>query len=138
VEWDVEPYTRTTFMFKKAGIHYTYVSLLADPSWVSINRGVLVCDGCCSVHLSLGRHVSQIKSLKKGSWSPQQLTVGFAAVLVGLTLVAFACFTASAFIASLWCIYLIHALHTYRCILLHHQLKWCIAIGLNSVTCHLL
>jgi len=48
---------------------------LTDPSWVSINRGVLVCDGCCSVHLSLGRHVSQIKSLKKGSWSPQQLTV---------------------------------------------------------------
>jgi len=54
-----------------------YVSCvtLTDPSWVSINRGVLVCDGCCSVHLSLGRHVSQIKSLKKGSWSPQQLTV---------------------------------------------------------------
>lgn len=34
-----------------------------------------MCDGCCSVHLSLGRHVSQIKSLKKGSWCPQQLAM---------------------------------------------------------------
>ncbi|ESN94038.1 hypothetical protein HELRODRAFT_193811 [Helobdella robusta] len=47
----------------------------SDPGWVSVNRGVLICDGCCSVHLSLGRHVSQIKSLKKGSWCPSQLSM---------------------------------------------------------------
>ncbi|KAJ8312187.1 LOW QUALITY PROTEIN: hypothetical protein KUTeg_009560 [Tegillarca granosa] len=30
-----------------------------DPTWASINRGVLICDECCSVHRSLGRHISQ-------------------------------------------------------------------------------
>ncbi|CAH1801721.1 unnamed protein product [Owenia fusiformis] len=46
-----------------------------DPAWASINRGVLICDECCSIHRSLGRHISQIKSLKKGSWSPTQLAM---------------------------------------------------------------
>ncbi|XP_064612135.1 ARF GTPase-activating protein GIT2-like [Liolophura sinensis] len=41
-----------------------------DPTWASINRGVLICDECCSVHRSLGRHISQVRSLKKGHWSP--------------------------------------------------------------------
>ncbi|XP_067932077.1 ARF GTPase-activating protein GIT2-like isoform X2 [Watersipora subatra] len=45
----------------------------SDPKWASVNRGVLVCDECCSVHRSLGRHISQIKSLKKGSWAPSLL-----------------------------------------------------------------
>ncbi|XP_046562539.1 ARF GTPase-activating protein GIT2-like [Haliotis rubra] len=44
----------------------------SDPVWASINRGVLICDECCSVHRSLGRHISQVKSLKKGQWSPTQ------------------------------------------------------------------
>ncbi|XP_068082425.1 ARF GTPase-activating protein GIT2 isoform X2 [Anabrus simplex] len=44
-----------------------------DPSWASINRGILLCDECCSIHRSLGRHISQVKSLKKGSWSPTLL-----------------------------------------------------------------
>ncbi|XP_070204740.1 ARF GTPase-activating protein GIT2-like isoform X2 [Littorina saxatilis] len=43
-----------------------------DPTWASINRGVLICDECCSVHRSLGRHISMVKSLKKGQWSPSQ------------------------------------------------------------------
>ncbi|VVC45781.1 Hypothetical protein CINCED_3A007521 [Cinara cedri] len=34
-----------------------------DPDWVIINRGLYICDECCSIHRSLGRHVSQIKSL---------------------------------------------------------------------------
>ncbi|XP_052227395.1 ARF GTPase-activating protein GIT2-like isoform X2 [Dreissena polymorpha] len=45
----------------------------SEPSWASINRGVLICDECCSVHRSLGRHISQVKSLKKGQWCPTQL-----------------------------------------------------------------
>ena len=49
--------------------------LFPDPSWSSVNRGVTVCDECCSVHRSLGRHISQIKSLKKASWSPTSLAV---------------------------------------------------------------
>ncbi|KAK3774024.1 hypothetical protein RRG08_030106 [Elysia crispata] len=45
---------------------------VAEPTWASINRGVLICDECCSVHRSLGRHISQVKSLKKGQWCPSQ------------------------------------------------------------------
>lgn len=46
-----------------------------DPKWASINRGVLLCDECCCVHRSLGRHVSQVRSLKKGLWAPTQLAM---------------------------------------------------------------
>ncbi|XP_066959519.1 ARF GTPase-activating protein GIT2 isoform X2 [Macrobrachium rosenbergii] len=46
-----------------------------DAGWASINRGILICDECCSVHRSLGRHISQIKSLKKGTWNPIQLAM---------------------------------------------------------------
>eukprot|EP00069_Balaena_mysticetus_P013544 bmy_08296T0 len=31
-----------------------------DPSWASVNRGTFICDECCSVHRSLGRHISQM------------------------------------------------------------------------------
>jgi len=41
------------------------------PEWASINRGVLICDECCSVHRSLGRHISQVRHLKLGRpWNP--------------------------------------------------------------------
>ncbi|KAF4529408.1 hypothetical protein B566_EDAN003502 [Ephemera danica] len=46
-----------------------------DPSWASINRGILLCDECCSVHRSLGRHVSRVKSLRRGTWNPAQLAM---------------------------------------------------------------
>ena len=42
----------------------------SDPSWASINRGVLLCNDCCSVHRSLGRHVSHIRSLQAPNWPP--------------------------------------------------------------------
>ncbi|XP_058019940.1 ARF GTPase-activating protein GIT1 isoform X1 [Ahaetulla prasina] len=40
-----------------------------DPGWASINRGVLVCDECCSIHRSLGRHISIVKHLRHSPWS---------------------------------------------------------------------
>ncbi|CAJ0945235.1 unnamed protein product, partial [Mesorhabditis belari] len=43
------------------------------PTWASLNRGVLVCNECCFVHRNLGRHVSQIRSIKKGIWEQAQL-----------------------------------------------------------------
>ncbi|XP_059154314.1 ARF GTPase-activating protein GIT2-like isoform X2 [Physella acuta] len=46
-----------------------------EPTWASINRGVLICDECCSVHRSLGRHISQVKNLKRGSWCASQHTM---------------------------------------------------------------
>ena len=52
-----------------------YMLNIVDATWASINRGILVCDECCSIHRSLGRHVSQVKSLRKGSWSSAQLQV---------------------------------------------------------------
>ncbi|CAH2220087.1 ARF GTPase-activating GIT1 isoform X4 [Pelobates cultripes] len=39
-----------------------------DPGWASINRGVLICDECCSVHRSLGRHISIVKHLRHSMW----------------------------------------------------------------------
>uniref|UniRef100_A0A8C5P6G2 GIT ArfGAP 2 n=1 Tax=Leptobrachium leishanense TaxID=445787 RepID=A0A8C5P6G2_9ANUR len=44
-----------------------------NPRWASINRGVLICDECCSVHRSLGRHISQVRHLKHTPWPPTLL-----------------------------------------------------------------
>uniref|UniRef100_A0A3Q2T6R1 GIT ArfGAP 1 n=1 Tax=Fundulus heteroclitus TaxID=8078 RepID=A0A3Q2T6R1_FUNHE len=43
------------------------------PGWASINRGVLICDECCSVHRSLGRHISIVKHLRHSGWPPTLL-----------------------------------------------------------------
>uniref|UniRef100_A0A8C9VWN2 GIT ArfGAP 1 n=1 Tax=Scleropages formosus TaxID=113540 RepID=A0A8C9VWN2_SCLFO len=43
------------------------------PGWTSINRGVLICDECCSVHRSLGRHISIVKHLRHSGWPPTLL-----------------------------------------------------------------
>ena len=57
---------------------------ILDPKWASVNRGVLICDECCSIHRSLGRHISQVKSLKKGSWAPTLLSVRILFAFEGL------------------------------------------------------
>ncbi|KAK2902133.1 ARF GTPase-activating protein GIT2a isoform X3 [Channa argus] len=44
-----------------------------EPRWASVNRGVLICDECCSVHRSLGRHSSQVRHLTHTPWPPSQL-----------------------------------------------------------------
>uniref|UniRef100_A0A4W5LRM0 G protein-coupled receptor kinase interacting ArfGAP 2b n=1 Tax=Hucho hucho TaxID=62062 RepID=A0A4W5LRM0_9TELE len=43
------------------------------PCWASVNRGVLICDECCSVHRGLGRHSSQVRHLTHTPWPPSQL-----------------------------------------------------------------
>ncbi|XP_063067746.1 ARF GTPase-activating protein GIT2b isoform X2 [Engraulis encrasicolus] len=43
------------------------------PTWASVNRGVLICDECCSIHRGLGRHSSQVRHLTHTSWPPSQL-----------------------------------------------------------------
>ncbi|XP_043274265.1 ARF GTPase-activating protein GIT1 [Venturia canescens] len=45
------------------------------PGWASLNRAILLCDECCSIHRSLGRHISQVKCLQKGVWNPQLLSM---------------------------------------------------------------
>uniref|UniRef100_A0A3P9IB53 G protein-coupled receptor kinase interacting ArfGAP 1 n=1 Tax=Oryzias latipes TaxID=8090 RepID=A0A3P9IB53_ORYLA len=57
---------------------FSLLCLLADwctnyPGWTSINRGVLICDECCSVHRSLGRHISIVKHLRHSGWPPTLL-----------------------------------------------------------------
>ncbi|XP_013197640.1 ARF GTPase-activating protein Git [Amyelois transitella] len=47
----------------------------SDPSWASINRGLLLCAECCSIHRSMGRHISHVKSLRQGSWPPSLLAM---------------------------------------------------------------
>lgn len=46
-----------------------------EPSWVSLNRAILLCDECCSIHRSLGRHISHIKFLHKGPWNSSMLNM---------------------------------------------------------------
>lgn len=55
-----------------------------EPKWASVNRGVLICDECCSIHRSLGRHISQVKSLKKGSWASSLLAVSYLIMTMNL------------------------------------------------------
>uniref|UniRef100_A0A4W6GAJ8 G protein-coupled receptor kinase interacting ArfGAP 2a n=1 Tax=Lates calcarifer TaxID=8187 RepID=A0A4W6GAJ8_LATCA len=52
--------------------HFSFSSL-SEPRWASVNRGVLICDECCSVHRSLGRHSSQVRHLTHTPWPPTQL-----------------------------------------------------------------
>uniref|UniRef100_A0A8C6WPY7 G protein-coupled receptor kinase interacting ArfGAP 1 n=1 Tax=Neogobius melanostomus TaxID=47308 RepID=A0A8C6WPY7_9GOBI len=47
--------------------------MVNNPGWSSINRGVLICDECCSVHRSLGRHISIVKHLRHSGWPPTLL-----------------------------------------------------------------
>lgn len=63
----------------------TLFNLSADPTWVSINRGILLCINCCSIHRSLGRHVSQVKSLQKSTWNKSQLDVSFTQYFIALS-----------------------------------------------------
>lgn len=48
---------------------------VTEPRWASVNRGVLVCDECCSIHRGLGRHSSQVRHLTHSPWPPSQLQV---------------------------------------------------------------
>ncbi|RWS24017.1 G protein-coupled receptor kinase-interactor 2-like isoform CRA_a, partial [Leptotrombidium deliense] len=44
-----------------------------EPNWASLNTGVLICDECSSIHRTLGRQVSQVKSLKRCFWAATEL-----------------------------------------------------------------
>ncbi|XP_076265367.1 ARF GTPase-activating protein GIT1 isoform X1 [Rhynchophorus ferrugineus] len=46
-----------------------------DATWASVNKGLLLCTQCCSIHRSLGRHISQTKSTLKSTWNPNQLNM---------------------------------------------------------------
>uniref|UniRef100_A0A672Q7K4 GIT ArfGAP 1 n=1 Tax=Sinocyclocheilus grahami TaxID=75366 RepID=A0A672Q7K4_SINGR len=60
----------SSLIFPHRIVHY---HVFSDPGWSSINRGVLICDECCSVHRSLGRHISIVKHLRHSGWPPSLL-----------------------------------------------------------------
>jgi Arf-GAP/coiled-coil/ANK repeat/PH domain-containing protein len=46
-----------------------------QPTWVSINIGVLVCHECSGAHRSLGTHISKIKSLTLDKWESHTIEI---------------------------------------------------------------
>ena len=59
----------------RSSTHSRRHSRTSDPKWALINKGVLVCDDCCSAHRLLGRHISDVRSLTKSLWPPTLLEV---------------------------------------------------------------
>jgi hypothetical protein len=43
---------------------------IIDPSWASINLGILLCIECSGVHRKLGSHISRVRSLDLDEWPP--------------------------------------------------------------------
>lgn len=46
-----------------------------DPTWASINIGVLLCIECSGIHRSLGVHISKVRSVTLDAWEPEVLRV---------------------------------------------------------------
>jgi hypothetical protein len=47
----------------------------ADPPWASLNRGLLICSECASIHRTLGRHVSRVAHFKRMNANPRLTNV---------------------------------------------------------------
>lgn len=45
-----------------------------DPPFASLNRGILLCVDCASIHRQLGTHISIVKALRQGQWNPSVLS----------------------------------------------------------------
>jgi Arf-GAP/coiled-coil/ANK repeat/PH domain-containing protein len=44
-----------------------------DPTWASMNLGILICIECSGIHRSLGTHISKVRSLTLDKWTPYSL-----------------------------------------------------------------
>ncbi|KAG5678630.1 hypothetical protein PVAND_008286 [Polypedilum vanderplanki] len=45
-----------------------------DPPFASLNKGILLCSDCASVHRQLGTHLSIVKPLRHGQWNQSLLS----------------------------------------------------------------
>lgn len=50
-------------------------SLLSDPTWISINLGILTCIECSGIHREMGVHYSRIQSLSLDKLGTSELLV---------------------------------------------------------------
>ena len=60
-----------------------HILLVLDPSWASINRGVLLCNECCSVHRVMGTHISHVRALGT-NWPPMLKEVRYSSHLAAI------------------------------------------------------
>jgi len=44
-----------------------------NPSWASVNIGILVCQRCCIYHRKMGVHISRIKSIILDNWNSKYI-----------------------------------------------------------------
>ena len=47
----------------------------ADPSWASINLGIMMCIECSGIHRSMGVHLSKVRSVTLDSWDTELVMV---------------------------------------------------------------
>lgn len=54
---------------------FSLYSFLSDPTWISINLGILTCIECSGIHREMGVHHSRIQSLSLDKLGTSELLV---------------------------------------------------------------